>query len=134
MNGKELNSLHQTQKEIFTPDELKNAGFVYLSWITFVTDKENVLYDYTYTRAGDEEKGRYPHVCRHYKIHGRYSHDWNENAKKDAKLDIIKNIKDRGIVFIQSVHFTTFADDMDYTGVSYNIGVLVRGAVPAVLP
>lgn len=126
--GKDLNLKYRTYDSIFTPEEIKMYGFVYVPWITFITDSNNILYDSGYCDDEDIKKGKYPLYIRTYKLKHKYSHDWNEEKKKISKQNIIQELKMSDIVFIHKIHLTPFADDMDYSNFSFDIGILVSGA------
>lgn len=107
--GKELNKLHQTDKPVFSDEEL-----------------EMMLIK---TPTEDIEDGKY--CVKHFKLHSRYNHDWNDHTKSLEKLAIAWEIgyvmANTKVVKINSVTLTHFADEMDYAGCSYELQVWVSG-------
>jgi hypothetical protein len=48
-----------------------------------------------------------------------------DEDKEEAKVKISEELKNNGWVFVEKVYLTPFADEMDYSSCSYDVGVLV---------
>lgn len=125
--GRELNELYQVDRSIFTPKELKDNGLIWTVTPNFVTDMKGHIY--TKGMTGEEmlDLGAYPMVSRTRKLRARYHFDWPKEHRQLAKEWMIKELHNDGWIFVYSVTITPFADDMDYSNMSYDPGVLVRG-------
>lgn len=119
----DLNKKHRVFDDILTPKEITDAGFVYLLYPNFITDKTNKIYD---SKDFETNKEIYPLASRTFKLKCKYDHDWNDEQKAFAKKLIIHELKLMNIVFVHKVSLTPIVYDAD--NFSYNIGVLVRGS------
>jgi hypothetical protein len=105
--GKELNKKHRVNDNILTPEEIVEVGLTYVPAFPYVTED------------GETIEG----TCR--KLKYRFDHNWDDETKLNAKEAIVRELKYSNCLFIRKLYLTPFADDMDYSHCSYNIGVLV---------
>lgn len=105
--GKELNKKHRVNDDIFTPEEIVKNGLEYVPAFPYETED------------GETIEGGFR------KVKWKFDHAWPDDMKEDAKKKIVEELTNNGWFFIRKVCLTPFADDMDYSMYSYNIGVLV---------
>jgi hypothetical protein len=124
--GRDLNVKWRVYDEIFTPDELTDAGFVVAPAPSFVTDRNGEIHEFGTVHVSDDEHTVV--TCRTRKLRARYCHDWSDEDKKLAKQAIVDEMREQELAFIYSVYLTDFAESYDYTDVCWDIRVMVRGS------
>lgn len=90
-------------KDLFTPKEIRDAGFIIVPTPSFITDKDCNLYTGGYCNEKDTINGKYPLLTTVEKFH-------NQNKEKIFKEMNLKKIKfiysiqvnEKGIVFIRA--------------------------------
>lgn len=105
--GKELNKRYRVNDDILTPDEIVAVGLTYVPAFPYVTEDGETI-------EGTTRKLKFG-----------FSHEWDDARKLNAKEAIIRELKHGNCLFIGKVFLTPFADTMDYSNCSYDIGVLV---------
>lgn len=105
--GKELNKKHRVNDDILSPAEIVQVGLTYVPAFPYVTEDGETI-------EGTTRKLKF-----------KFSHEWDEERKLNAKEAIIRELKYGNCLFIRKVFLTPFADTMDYSKCSYNVGVLV---------
>lgn len=104
--GIDLNKKHRVNDNILTPEEIVKHGLEYVPYFPYETEDGVTI-------EGSMRKLRW-----------RFDHDWSDDMKEEAKKNIVEELKSSGWVFVKKLCLTPFADNMDYSKFSYNIGVL----------
>lgn len=81
-------------KDLFTIDEIIQAGFVYVATPSFITDKNHIVYDIGACSIDDVKDGKFPIVVRTFMIVRTIDMD---------KKKIIEKIKEKNYKFIHSI-------------------------------
>lgn len=107
--GKELNKKYRVNDDILTPEEIVAAGLTYIPYFPYETESDIII-----------EKS-----CRKSML--TYIHDWPDEFKEQTKKDIIEELKRHNMMYVTKVCLVTYADDMDYSGYSFNVRVIIYG-------
>ena len=106
--GKELNKRYRVNDDVLTPDEIVAVGLIYVPEFPYETEDGEII----------EETVRKSMLS--------FDHEWPDEIKKQAKDSIIKELKERGCKYIKKIFIVPFADDMDYSGFSFNVRILIQ--------
>lgn len=105
--GKDLNKRYRVNDDILTPDEIVAVGLTYVPSFPYVTEDGETI----------EKKLRKSMIC--------FDHERSEEEKLKIKEIIVRELKYRNCSFVNKVFILPFADDMDYSGFSFDVRIVV---------